>query len=128
MSRREKRELGAGIAVLAVLWLVTRFAVSAATRRFYVGLPDGALWSNLAASAACALLVWWRLRIQAVHHHVQQMLLASKHHADQADQAERHHRAHLELTRRNQQQLLDQAAGHHQALKAHITAAAGDRA
>ena len=68
---------------------------------YYFGWFQGAVWSNLLASAICAGLVWWRLRARMVAHHAQALAQAAKHHAER----------------------LQLAADHHEALKAHVTAA-----
>lgn len=54
---------------------------------YYFGWPDGAVWSNLLASAICAVLVWWRLHRQAVIHHAEVLAQAARHHAERRDQA-----------------------------------------
>ena len=49
---------------------------------FYFGWPLGAVWSNLLASAICALLVWWRVRARMIAHHAEQLAQAARHHAE----------------------------------------------
>lgn len=51
----------------------------------YFGVPYGAVWSNLLASLICALLVWWRLRAQAVIHHAEMLAQAERHHRAMKD-------------------------------------------
>jgi hypothetical protein len=72
---------------------------------FYFGWPEGAVYSNLLASAICAGLVWWRLRARMITHHAEALAQAARHHAER----------------------LKQAREHHEALKAHVTAAAAAR-
>lgn len=98
---------------------------------FYFGWPDGAVWSNLLASAICAGLVYWRLNRQAARHHVQQMALAARHHFERLTQAEDHHLAQLklaeaqvELAEKHQQELLDRQDAHALSLQAHVTVTA----
>jgi len=67
---------------------------------YYFGWFQGAVWSNLLASAICAGLVWWRLRARMVAHHAQALAQAAVHHAER----------------------MALAAEHHEALKAHVTA------
>ncbi len=47
---------------------------------FYLGWPEGAIYSNLLASAICAGLVWWRLRARIITHHLEQLAQAERHH------------------------------------------------
>ncbi len=49
---------------------------------FYFGWPEGAVWSNLLASAICAAIVWWRLKARIVAHHVETRLRDERHHAE----------------------------------------------
>jgi hypothetical protein len=49
---------------------------------FYFGWPDGAVWGNLIASVVCVGLAWWRLRVQAIAHHVERMAQAERHHRE----------------------------------------------
>ena len=49
---------------------------------FYFGWPDGAVWSNLLASAICAAFVWWRLRARIIAHHAAMLIQADRHHAE----------------------------------------------
>jgi hypothetical protein len=49
---------------------------------FYFGWPEGAVWSNLLASAICAGLVWWRLRARMIAHHVEQLAQRERHHEE----------------------------------------------
>ncbi len=46
----------------------------------YFGLPYGAVWSNLLASAICAALVWWRVRARMILHHAEQLAQHERHH------------------------------------------------
>jgi len=46
----------------------------------YFGLPYGAVWSNLLASAICAALVWWRIRARMILHHAEQLAQHERHH------------------------------------------------
>jgi hypothetical protein len=69
---------------------------------FYFGWYQGAVWSNLLASAICTALIWWRLHRQAARHHVEQLAQAAAHHLERITQAQEHH----------------------EALKAHVTATA----
>lgn len=48
----------------------------------YFGLPAGAIWSNLAASAICVGVAWWRLRVQAITHHLERLAVAERHHRE----------------------------------------------
>ena len=48
---------------------------------FYFGWPLGAVYGNLAASAICAGLIWWRIRARMVAHHLEQMAQAERNHA-----------------------------------------------
>ena len=49
---------------------------------FYFGWPEGAVYSNLLASAICAGLVWWRLRARIIAHHLEQLAQAERHHLE----------------------------------------------
>jgi primosomal protein N'' len=49
---------------------------------FYFGWPEGAVWSNLLASAICSVLIWWRLRARMIAHHVEQLAQRDRHHED----------------------------------------------
>jgi len=49
---------------------------------FYFGWPDGAVWSNLLASAICAGIVWWRLRARMVAHQVELLVQQERQHRD----------------------------------------------
>ena len=69
---------------------------------FYFGWPLGAVWSNLLASAICAVLIWWRVKARMIAHHVEQIAQKERHHAEQ----------------------LALAAIRHAELKAHVTAVA----
>lgn len=69
---------------------------------YYFRWYDGAVWSNLLASAICAGIVWWRLRARIVTQHAELLVQSARHHLERMTQAEEHH----------------------EALKAHITAAA----
>ena len=66
----------------------------------YFGLPAGAVYSNLLASAICAAFVWWRIRARMIAHHAEALAQAARHHLERMSQAD----------------------AHHEALKAHITA------
>jgi uncharacterized protein YqfA (UPF0365 family) len=57
----------------------------------YFGYPFGAVWSNLIASAICAVLVWWRVRAKMIRHHADQMAQAAAHHRERAAQAAADH-------------------------------------
>ena len=59
----------------------------------YFGWPAGAVYSNLVASAICAVLVWWRLRARMVAHHAEALAQAARHHAERLAQADAHHEA-----------------------------------
>ena len=48
----------------------------------YFGWPAGAVYSNLLASAICAVFVWWRLRVRMVAHHLEQLAQRDQHHAE----------------------------------------------
>lgn len=93
----------------------------------FFGWPAGAVWGNLAASAICTGIVWWRLHRQAARQHVEAVALAARHHFDRLAQAEDHHRAQLELARRNHQQVMDQAQAHHETLAGRAAAASPGR-
>ena len=67
----------------------------------YFGWPAGAVYSNLLASAICAGLVWWRLRARMIAHHAEALAQSARNHVERMTQADEHH----------------------EALKAHITAA-----
>ena len=60
---------------------------------FYFGWPDGAVWSNLLASAICAVLVWWRLHKQSAAQHAEALAQSARHHVEALAQAEAHHAA-----------------------------------
>ena len=49
---------------------------------FYFGWPEGAVYSNLLASAICAGAVWWRLRARMIAHHVEVLVQAERHHRE----------------------------------------------
>jgi len=49
---------------------------------YYFGWPAGAVWSNLLASAICGILIWWRLRVRMITHHLEQMAQRDQHHAE----------------------------------------------
>lgn len=49
---------------------------------FYFGWPEGAVYSNLLASAICAGLIWWRLRARVIAHHVEVLVQAERHHRE----------------------------------------------
>ena len=49
---------------------------------FYFGWPDGAVWSNLVASAICSVVIWWRLRARIIAHHAAMLIQADRHHAE----------------------------------------------
>jgi hypothetical protein len=49
---------------------------------FYFGWPDGAVYSNLVASAICSVLIWWRLRARIIAHHAAVLIQADRHHAE----------------------------------------------
>ena len=49
---------------------------------FYFGWPDGAVYSNLLASAICAGIVWWRLRARMVAHHVELLVQQERQHRE----------------------------------------------
>jgi hypothetical protein len=59
----------------------------------YFGYPYGAVWSNLIASAICALTVWWRVRARMAVHHAEGLARAAQQHAERLAQADRHHEA-----------------------------------
>jgi flagellar biosynthesis/type III secretory pathway M-ring protein FliF/YscJ len=80
---------------------------------FYFGWPDGAVWSNLLASLVCVGLAWWRLRVQAVRHHVEQLAQAGRHHREQLEQQAAQH-----------EELKRQVGAHCGDVKAHVSAVA----
>lgn len=92
--------------------------------RFYFGWFEGAVWSNLLASAICAGFVWWRLHKQAAAHHAAHLAAAARHHLAQLEQSQAQHRQLLALSRQNHQELLDRADSHALSLQAHVTATA----
>jgi hypothetical protein len=49
---------------------------------YYFGWSEGAVWSNLVASAICAAFVWWRLRARIIAHHAAVLVQAERHHAE----------------------------------------------
>ena len=51
----------------------------------YFGWPAGAVYSNLLASAICAVLVWWRIRARMIAHHLEQLAQKDRHHAEHMD-------------------------------------------
>jgi hypothetical protein len=57
-------------------------AVSRHVLALYFGLPAGAVWSNLIASAICAGLIWWRLRARMIAHHLEHLAQAERHHLE----------------------------------------------
>jgi hypothetical protein len=92
----------AGVALLALAVIFPRWPRRLAVHvlNLYFGWPAGAVYSNLLASAICAVLVYWRLRVQMIAHHAEALAQAARHHAER----------------------LKQAADNHEELKAHITA------
>lgn len=89
---------------------------------FYFGWPDGAVWSNLLASAICAVLVWWRLHRQAAVHHAEAVVQAARHRVELLEQAQAHHKAVMALAERRHGELMSHADALHEGLKSHVTA------
>lgn len=52
------------------------------TLLLYFGWPDGAVWANLIASVVCVGAAWWRLRVQAITHHLERMAQAERFHRE----------------------------------------------
>jgi hypothetical protein len=78
---------------------------------FYFGWPDGAVWSNLLASLVCVGMAWWRLRVQAVRHHREQLAQAGRHHREQLEQSAAQH-----------EELKRHVAAHCRDVKEHVNA------
>ena len=51
----------------------------------YFGWPAGAVWSNLAASLICGLLVWWRVRARMIAQHLERRAQAQCQHLEMKD-------------------------------------------
>lgn len=49
---------------------------------YYFGLPHGQIWPNLLASLVCVGVAWWRIRAQAVTHHLERLAQAERHHRE----------------------------------------------
>jgi hypothetical protein len=58
---------------------------------YYFGWPRGQVWSNLIASAICAVLVWWRLHKLGARQHAEVVVQAARHQVEKLAQAEAHH-------------------------------------
>lgn len=83
--------------ILIALWLVVRLAVAPAVIHAFLAAPTadnptgGLIWSNLVASLVCVAAAWWRLRAQAVRHHVQALAQQAHQHRQRLEQADQHH-------------------------------------
>lgn len=95
--RRELTELAGGLLGLVVVFVLVRLLVSQVVVRAFFAIPTtanpggGAVWSNLVASVVCLAVVWWRIRVRMIAHHVQAMAQAAQHHRDHlAAQATQH--------------------------------------
>jgi hypothetical protein len=146
--RRELAELGAGLLVLAAIFLTVRLLVAPYVITGFFARPTraapagGAVWSNLVASVVCVLVAWWRIRAKMIAHHAQQLAQSAAHHKELLAQAATHHqeltvrldRHHSEMLRRHDQALdlaevqqraiVQQAERHHEALLGAVAAAA----
>jgi uncharacterized protein HemX len=88
---------------------------------YYFGWPDGAVWSNLVASAICVGVVYFRVRARMVAQHAEVLAQAHRHHAEHLAQAEQHHAAMMNQAERQQDELLAKADGLHADMRAHVT-------
>jgi chorismate synthase len=78
---------------------------------------------NLVAWVICGAIgaVWLRAKLRT--HHLALMAQAALHHQERMDQAKVQHNVLVQQAARHQIELLDRADAHHEALKAHVTAA-----
>lgn len=132
MSRRRAiAEAVIGAVIVVAVFVTVHLIWSAATWAAYFGLPTGAVYSNLIASAICAVIVFWRIRAkmatqhreqlaQNARHHREKMAQASEHHEALRKQAAEHHNRVTEQATQHHEALRLQAEQHHTALKAHV--------
>lgn len=126
MSRRRAvTELGLGLVFLGVLSAGAHLLVPFAVQHAYFGVPYGAVWSNLLASALCVAFAWWRLRVQALRQHEEQLAQKARHHAEvlagqraQGEAAAARHAELVALARRHHQEQLDRQDVHAAAAQA----------
>ena len=77
---------------------------------------------NMVAWVICGAIggLWVRARLRA--HHLTQVALANRHHAELKAQATAHQNELKQLTERRHNEAMDRIDAHQEALKAHLTA------